>query len=76
MKEEKFSHSRKPHHRWGQVGASEPSEWMECNSGGSEGKTEEIHIEITAEDHFAEEDGGKVVRHRLRSQEEVWDWLL
>ena len=43
MKEEKFSHTRKPHHRWGQVGASEPSERMKCNSRGSEGKTEKIH---------------------------------
>ena len=43
--------------------------------GDQRAKQRKFTIEITAEDHFAEEDGGKVVRHRLRSQEEVWDWL-
>ena len=75
MKEEKFSHTRKPHHRWGRVGASEPSDRMECSSGGSEGKQRKFTIEIGAEDHFSEEDGGKVLRHRRRPQEEVWGWL-
>ena len=44
-------------------------------TGAPEAKRRKFTIEIAAEDHFAEEDGGKVLRHRLRSEEEVWGWL-